>query len=51
MHQELKEGDPLFELLHGLAGLNLFTGSDGITLDPDIKHMLKSTPFPLLFSF
>ncbi|KAJ7662992.1 hypothetical protein B0H14DRAFT_3698037 [Mycena olivaceomarginata] len=41
MHQELKEGDPLFSLLGDLAGLNLFTGKDGITLDPDIKHILK----------
>ncbi|KAJ7439531.1 hypothetical protein B0H11DRAFT_2355829 [Mycena galericulata] len=43
MHKELKlkEGDPLFEFLLDLPGLNLFTGDSTITMDFDYKHLFK----------
>ncbi|KAK7020918.1 hypothetical protein R3P38DRAFT_2534880, partial [Favolaschia claudopus] len=41
MNRKLQPGDALYDLLAGLDGLNLFTGEGGITIDMDLKHLLK----------
>ncbi|KAF7289587.1 hypothetical protein HMN09_01320700 [Mycena chlorophos] len=41
MIEEVKPGNPLYELLRHLFGLNLFTGPSNITMDLDFKHNVK----------
>ncbi|KAJ7120362.1 hypothetical protein C8R44DRAFT_877798 [Mycena epipterygia] len=41
MHRCLGSDDPLYEFLSDLAGLNLYTGEDGLTMDFDYKHLFK----------
>ncbi|KAJ7458447.1 hypothetical protein FB451DRAFT_1406225 [Mycena latifolia] len=41
MHRLLGKDDPLYELLSELAGLNLYTGNGGLTMDFDYKHLFK----------
>ncbi|KAJ7249025.1 hypothetical protein C8J57DRAFT_1079898, partial [Mycena rebaudengoi] len=43
MHRHLAMDDPLYEFLSDLAGLNLYTGDDGVTMDFDHKHLFKRT--------
>jgi hypothetical protein len=48
MHRKLGGDDPLFRLLTGLAGLNLWTGENGLTMDFDYKHLFKRSDSPCL---
>ncbi|KAJ7121698.1 hypothetical protein C8R44DRAFT_877079 [Mycena epipterygia] len=41
MNKKLSEDDPLYRLLSGLAGLNLYTGENALTMDFDYKHLFK----------
>ncbi|KAJ7702667.1 hypothetical protein B0H17DRAFT_1194559 [Mycena rosella] len=41
MHRQVGRDDPLYEFLSDLAGLNLYTGVDGLTMDFDYKHLFK----------
>jgi hypothetical protein len=41
MQYEVVEGNPLYNVLKHLFGLNLFTGKNNLTMDFDFKHELK----------
>ncbi|KAJ6569699.1 hypothetical protein B0H10DRAFT_2354990, partial [Mycena sp. CBHHK59/15] len=41
MHKLLGPDDPLYQFLSELAGLNLYTGENGLTMDFDYKHLFK----------
>jgi hypothetical protein len=43
MQQEVKPGNPLWEFVGGLPGLNLWTGEGGVTKIFDPKHTWKRT--------
>ena len=43
MTSKLPTTDPLYPLLQNLAGLNLFTGEEGVTMTCDPKHVFKRT--------
>ncbi|KAF7290639.1 hypothetical protein MIND_01304100 [Mycena indigotica] len=41
MQNEVKEGNPIYEFVKDLYGLNLFTGKNNLTMDFDFKHEVK----------
>ena len=45
MSHELVASNPLYPLLHNLAGLNLFTGEGDLTMTCDPKHIFKCGSF------
>ncbi|KAJ6565382.1 hypothetical protein B0H10DRAFT_2200416 [Mycena sp. CBHHK59/15] len=43
MHDEILPGNPLYEFVKNLPGLNLRVGDNNLTKDPDYKHEFKRT--------
>ncbi|KAJ7809664.1 hypothetical protein B0H13DRAFT_1450334, partial [Mycena leptocephala] len=41
MHDEIRPGNPLYEFIKNLPGLNRRVGDNNLTNDPDYKHEFK----------
>ncbi|KAJ7853113.1 hypothetical protein B0H13DRAFT_1502619, partial [Mycena leptocephala] len=41
MHDEIRPGNPLYESIKNLPGLNRCVGDNNLTNDPDYKHEFK----------